>query len=359
MSPRSIIVAILFAAAPCYAETTFHVIMVADTEDERIGPSVKSDVLLLSTRFDENVPHRQLVFRTLSKKDFNPSTVMNHIAQRNVDSDDVLIFYYSGHGGYDPTSKEHFFAFGQTGLSRTVVRKALQQKRPRLVVLISDSCSNPVTPEYYNSPDGAGPRRVSPLFDSLFVQSRGLVDISSSSPGEFASGTGSGGFFTVAFTDSLSNSNRRASWSQFLPEVRNAALAARRESSGESQIAYALTPLPSLNGNQPPVIQTPPAGPTYYLGVTTTLTQRAARINGVEVTQVSSNSPATRIIGSDRRSYKLVPYRDIITHVNNRPTTTPQDLARAIRSSGPTVVLRVYDRQTASSGNYSVQLGRR
>lgn len=359
MSPRTMIIAVLLAATHCYAETTFHVIMVADTEDERIGPLVKSDVLLLSTRFDQNLPQRQLVFRTLSKKDFNPTTVMNHIAQRNVDSDDVLIFYYSGHGGYDPKLKEHFFAFGGIGLARTEVRKALQQKRPKLAVLISDSCSNPVIPEYYNSPAEPGPRQVSLLFHSLFVEPSGLVDISASSPGETASGTGAGSYFTIAFTDSLSNSNRRTSWSQFLSEVRQSASAIRRENGGGTQTAYALTPLPSPGVNQPQPMPIPQAGPTYYLGVTTTLTQRAAKINGVEVTQVVGNSPATRIIGSNRVSYKLVPYRDVITHVNNQPTTTPEELALAIRSGGPTAVLRVYDRQTASWGDYTVQLGRR
>lgn len=340
--------------APAAAETTIHVIMVADTNDKNIGHSVWQDVSHMRDVFDANVPARQLNFQSLIGADCNANAILNHIAARRIDTDDVVVFAFSGHGGYNAQSNQHTFAI-DTRLERSVVRNALLRKSPRLTVLLTDSCSSVDPPRDMTSPDTPGPVSLTPLFRALFFETRGLVDISSTRPGETAWGGPAGGNFTIALAQTLSNSNRRLNWSQTLSEVRTRALAIPRADNGV-QTAYAVSPLPGLNVAAAAQVQQAP-GRTYYLGVSTALTNRAAAMSGVEVRSVTANSPATRIIGGNGVSYRLVPNRDIITHVNNQPATSPQELARLVRSAGPNAVLRVYDSQTRSFGDYSVRLG--
>jgi hypothetical protein len=76
----------------------------------------------------------------------------------------------------------------------------MARKRPRLAVLITDSCNLQV-------PSGMGPgpspmlmppRRITPLFETLFIRSRGVVDINSSSEGQVSVGAIGGGLLTLS-----------------------------------------------------------------------------------------------------------------------------------------------------------------
>ncbi len=65
------------------------------------------------------------------------------IEQTAVRSNDAMVFFWSGHGGYDVEKKEHFFKMPQGGLLyRPTLLGALQKKSARLTVLLTDSCAN-------------------------------------------------------------------------------------------------------------------------------------------------------------------------------------------------------------------------
>ena len=113
---------------------------------------------------------------------------------------DTIILFYTGHGARD--EKGHFLVMpdGTTRLHRKTILERIARKKPRLAVLLTDSCNLSV-------PSGMGPpaaaqlmpaERMSPLFESLFVRSRGVVDINSSSEGEVSIGAIGGGLMTLS-----------------------------------------------------------------------------------------------------------------------------------------------------------------
>jgi len=113
---------------------------------------------------------------------------------------DTIIVFYTGHGAYD--DHDHFLMMpdGENRLYRKTILKRMARKNPRLAVLITDSCSLHV-------PAGMGPgpaarmippQRMTPLFESLFIRSRGVVDINSSTEGEESIGAIGGGLLTIS-----------------------------------------------------------------------------------------------------------------------------------------------------------------
>ncbi|HLA85473.1 MAG TPA: hypothetical protein VJL29_11820 [Thermoguttaceae bacterium] len=113
---------------------------------------------------------------------------------------DTIVVFYTGHGAADEVG--HFLVMpdGETRLHRKTILERMAKKQPRLAVLITDACNLSV-------PSGLGPapaahmippERISPLFESLFIRSRGVVDINSASEGEVSIGAIGGGLLTLS-----------------------------------------------------------------------------------------------------------------------------------------------------------------
>lgn len=113
---------------------------------------------------------------------------------------DTVVIFFTGHGAFD--EKGHFLVMpdGENRLYRETILQRVAQKNPRLTVLITDSCNlqvpsgtSPLPPNHMLPPE-----RISPLFDSLFLRSRGIVDLNSSSAGEISIGAIGGGLLTLS-----------------------------------------------------------------------------------------------------------------------------------------------------------------
>ncbi len=91
------------------------------------------------------------------------------------------------------------------------------------------------------------------------------------------------------------------------------------------------------------------------LGVWLDQTARSREIDGLEVIQVMPGSPATRLI-KDGRTYTLVPFGDIVTHINGQPTPTVGAFQRAYKRAmrRKQIVLRVFDVQRQVLEEYRV-----
>ncbi len=126
--------------------------------------------------------------------------ILHAIDQCPAGQDDAIVVFYTGHGAYDDNG--HFLVMpdGQTLLYRKTILEKLAGKHPRLAVLITDSCNVPVPSEMQPGPAAMllPPERISPLFESLFIRSRGVVDMNSSSEGEFSVGAIGGGLLTLS-----------------------------------------------------------------------------------------------------------------------------------------------------------------
>ena len=135
-------------------------------------------------------------------------------ALSDVRANDVLIFYYAGHGATDPRIG-HFFQTSGGDLPRSAPCAAILRRQPRLAVMLTDCCSSaarfrpPKTAPAPGAAAPAAPPGMSKLMRCLFFEHRGLVDITGATydartgKGEFGWYGPQGGVFTTALTDAL------------------------------------------------------------------------------------------------------------------------------------------------------------
>lgn len=328
------------------AEPTIHFVMCADTNDGDLKDGLQSSVGIMSYLFYLNVPKRQLQFHEVVGDGVNINSIIRKVRSLPVGPNDTLIFQFSGHGAYEKNRREHLMTFTNDEiLTRSAIRKELQAKNARLVVLLTDTCSNFVE-IYGNSPAANPPQVITPLFDQLFLKNRGLVDISATMPGEYGICFAKGTTFVLSFSSVLSNSNRRLTWEQVIFELNKNTK--EIDHALVDQTAYAVLPLPgAAPRNTNPVPRT-----KYWLGAFA----KANPGGGVEVTRIVANSPASRIRDSNNNSFRLVGGRDVVTHVNGQAVNSNDEFIAAIRRSGKTARLQVYDKQTRQSGGYYADL---
>jgi Caspase domain/PDZ domain len=240
-----------FLAPPlARAQESLYLLMAADTEDGIIGDDCKADLKRLELFFSEptNIPANKQVKVTFLTSTpapgvpkFSHDAIIDHYKalQQNIEFNpktDSILFYYSGHGYYDP-EKGHFMKTPGQLLLRTELREAIRKCRPRFSAIITDCCQE-LRPMHRIVVRGEVSDK-GPIVDALFFQPVGLVDINSCSQGQVAGGGSpkSGGFFSSALFDLMSSSIERLetlsgshdltkkdhilTWREFLPLVAN------------------------------------------------------------------------------------------------------------------------------------------
>jgi S1-C subfamily serine protease len=321
--------------------------MVADTNDPTIGTSVEADIGHVKTAFGVLVARWQVHITTLSGNQVTGRQILGTIRSMNIQPGrDTVVFYYSGHGGFENSTGEHFIYPARRAVYRKDIRAALQQLQARLTVLISDTCSS-----YVERPPRAmapAPGNVTmPVMRALFLEPAGLVDLSCTKPGEEARGDSNGGYFTAALTGCLlMHSEDQITWAKLIEDVNSQV---PQQFSDAQQTAYSLS-LPSGtggggNGGQP-----------YRFGVVAVPTARSQNVGGIEVTQVIPGSPGTRMRSANGGSYAMVP-GDVITQINDQPVTTYEGYHAVVKSSPSPMRVRVYHLTSETSEDYEVDLG--
>jgi len=175
------------------------VLAVADPEgfDARNGNKVISDAYGIVEAFLKQVPKSDLTSVVIAEKNpLSPDTILTSIRNMQVNRNDAFVFFYSGHGAYDPRKKEYYFQLsgqgrnGQDYLLRKQVKEALLDKGARLTVVISDCCSADVLlPEdrsYEVTSRAIEIASWSPLCKKLMKETSGYVDFTSSTPPELS-----------------------------------------------------------------------------------------------------------------------------------------------------------------------------
>ncbi|MCA9027684.1 MAG: hypothetical protein KDA86_20915 [Planctomycetaceae bacterium] len=345
---QAVVVLFCLSTSSVFAEATVHLVIVADTLDASIGQSVQVDVEKVEEAFKGNVPERQLRIHKLTGKEASVDSWLQQIGRIKPASDDTLVVYYSGHGAYQQQNG-HLFAPSGAFVTRDRIVTAMKEQGGRLGVLIGDCCSTeievPVPVPFLPPVD-----HITPLFDELFIKPHGFVDISATKPGEQAMGTAAGGVFTIAFhLLCIEHSEERMSWNKVLTTLNQTT-----RQMYPKQTAYAVSPLP---GGQPGDDPAPPGGKRVRLGVQGIDNAQGRRHGGVAISQVFPNMPSSRLrLSGDSRTYRIVPGRDIITHVNGTPVKTNAELVTAVMSSTPQLRLTIYDSQTRKTADYFTDL---
>lgn len=159
---------------------------------------------------------------------FEQKAVVDCIRDLKVKSQDVVLFYFSGHG-YRTRVKDTCWPFLYFGcrhqtIDLNYIANVLRSKHPRFALVIADCCNNYIE-ERDLSPDN---ETVSASFSweaisdqgyrRLFLESKGLVIVAGCREGEYSYGCHRGGFFTNYFLMSLNRelSSPRPGWDNLL-----------------------------------------------------------------------------------------------------------------------------------------------
>lgn len=226
MTLRYLIAAFLLLTSiltPPAEGATLHAVMVYDTLSTDIGCTVKVDQKKMDAFIDFVQSTTQMDVNKLSFSGYSYSSnlVMDNLKKLDVRPDDVVIFYYSGHG-YRTTHQESPWPALSVPTSfkpilMDQVIHTINAKSPRFTLVLTDCCNN-ILPDFGGmlcTPQQVGVNKKSVINKNmrrLFLEQRGTIIATGSEPGFPSKCNESlGGFFTYAFFYSFSHCIRNYS----------------------------------------------------------------------------------------------------------------------------------------------------
>ena len=184
----------LFGAGAVRAEPAGRVrlVFISDSNDARCGHAYRQNAAMTGDLFreaNELDPARPYDKPVMVQGDgLTNAAVLRAIAQLPLKAgvDTIAVFYW-GHGASD-VRRNHFFTMrsGQEVLMRRRLVNEIQARRPRLAVVLSDTCSS--IHEFHLPPIvGAPPKRANwQALRALFLEQQGLLDVNACKPGQLS-----------------------------------------------------------------------------------------------------------------------------------------------------------------------------
>lgn len=191
--------------------------------------------------------------------EFDQAQTISFINNFTCSPDDVVFFYYSGHGFRYSDQDNNVWPYlnvcqeGQSpeecGVDINWVHQQLIEKNPRLSIAIGDCCNNQIdwleprnvlsrstTYKSNNTADG---------YEKLFGKSSGHIIASGSIPGQYSLGTQTGGLFTNGIIDALKKARgiETITWKNIFEKAQNYTL----NTSNSDQKPHYLLQMPSGN----------------------------------------------------------------------------------------------------------------
>lgn len=220
---------------------TFHAIIFADTKDNRIGSSTKLDMSNMQNMLVEVqsslAGKMEFVYYIYPDTYCSPQMLRKVLDNIKCGSDDVVFFYYTGHGvrSMQDISPYPQLCLGQHDQSQMIslegVDRALAKKNPRLRFVIADCCNSEseyVTPKLEISKGNSminSKKEVN--YEKLFMGKYGNAIVSSSKAGETSSCNNQlGGFFTYCFLAVLENAIEQdvSDWNKIMEAIQESTI---------------------------------------------------------------------------------------------------------------------------------------
>jgi hypothetical protein len=241
---------VLLLSIISYAQN-IHFICFADTDDNKIGKSVKKDVnqmldFVMSLASDIGIEDNLQPAIVMMGEECNKKNLLTTIEEFKCGKDDIVLFYYSGHGirAYQDTSEFPQMCLGnsdQDFISLEYVKEKIERKGPGLSIILADCCNSydsSVTPKEAvmitararasdKSSHDEGMRK-------LFLETRGSIIAASSRKGEVSWGNSYyGGLFTNGFLNEIdlyTSSGKAFDWQELMWRTRCRVVADSRSS---------------------------------------------------------------------------------------------------------------------------------
>lgn len=232
-----VIAATLLFAAPCSA-STMHVLLVVDTYAKNataLGVPVDGRAMLGLFEEAKSKPWgRQIAIDVIAGDNVSVANITRHFKNLRCDDDDIVVFYFSGHGGAYLSSESgenpwngdtHYLALSGNGngevIFRKDIRKMVVKSGPRLALIITDCCANFV--DIRSAAEAKGVTRSDSgrsgrdaivetggmasdtlnekVFKDLFFKHRGMLDLNGCQTAGFSRGNKTGSYMTTALVD--------------------------------------------------------------------------------------------------------------------------------------------------------------
>lgn len=211
-----------------FAQNAYVLIILMDS-DVNISESVTKDGETVQKALEvlqsEGICQLNMKIVRSSERKVKTSDLIEWIGNLDPSEDDVVMIYYSGHGFVDEQNR-HYLSFEESdAVARSDIIRRLNEIDCRLRLLITDSCSNlvslpiPITA----SPRSIGEKQDKKYYRDLFIDHRGLLDVTAASEGEYAWGNSTlGGYFTSSlFSSFKGDGSRFRTWEDVIKDAKD------------------------------------------------------------------------------------------------------------------------------------------
>lgn len=288
-----LLVSLLFGLSA--SSQTLHAIIFANTKspgdpnnprDRGIGPSVTVDFERMGiemTSIAKFINYNLKKYYYYDTPDrFSRNSLVNVLNNLSCGKDDIVFFYYSGHGGRYANEESAYpemilkVPYGDVSSNQLYplydVYKRIMGKSPRLTIVFGDLCNSTWEGTYkdYNSNRGASVKSTSvcDIYKNLFLNVKGGLIAASSKPGHtsgcafYKDGTDAGGVFTASFLQCLGSfvsQGQNVSWDILLENTKSLAQRiSQPDNKGEKQIPiYSTKDLVKTEAPVSSLVQTP------------------------------------------------------------------------------------------------------
>lgn len=336
---------------------TLHAIIFANTKcpgeqpgSQGIGPSVSCDYQRMKIEFETMASFlnykKDFQWYEGSPENFSRSKLESALNNLSCGKDDIVFFYYSGHGGRSPQDTQDPFPWMQLVVdpyrtqwsasqyyALSQVSNRIKAKHPRLSIVLGDLCnsvSNAIPSK--NIPEMKGATKMSKapcdFYKDLFLKVKGSIIASSSKPGETSAACSEGGAFTICFTEALQimvSNNMEPDWNTLLEGAKlrtSSAMNDKQHPIYETELER-VTDIPTISHSE----QENPSMPTvtdnndiadYLTAIGSGSTNIRERINLVEPTLDNffiSPQAKIEVVGRDGKTIVATKYAS--TYLNN------------------------------------------
>ena len=216
---------------------TLHTIILGDTQDRSIGRTVNLDVAKMKEHGKTIAKYSDLTLNeiVITGSNLNSLNIMTTLENLNIESDDAVILYYSGHGYRTDNPKDNVWPNvalpGWQGINLEYMTEVLINKNPRFILSIADICNN-VIPEKY-APETLIKRdwfedeeSLKANYRKLFAETKAVILASGSSPTLYSyCDEVRGGHFTYHYLrflgQEVKNPSGTADWDNILSQTRS------------------------------------------------------------------------------------------------------------------------------------------
>jgi len=228
-----LVVLLMICSSQLMLAQTFHFISMFDTNDEKIGTGMSTERLLVLNEMQTIAGYLEdfgfdSEFSEYYGDNCGHNNLMAAIDELEVEEQDVVVFYYGGHGARAYGNEQDRFpqmCLGEKSQAKwipsSLVRNMIENKNPRLTIILTGCCNKEdagvsIKSIVAQSNDYTSEANVDKsAFKKLFLESKGVVQMTSSKIGEYSWCTKDGSLFCLALLEVLNHvgqSNISPSW---------------------------------------------------------------------------------------------------------------------------------------------------